>query len=162
MVSTSIKLSESEFWRSHIQGHREAGLGVVIRNGHGQVLASLSEQIHLPFSLDMVEAMAAARATSFALEAGLSSFILEGDAQAVIKILNSEEESFSPFDHILASAKYLTDTSRISCSHVRRIGNFVAHNLAKHARHVSGYKVWMEDVPPHLFSVLLADSGWHF
>ena len=132
---------------------------MVIRNGHGQVLASLSEQIHLPFSLDMVEAMAAARATSFALEIGLSSFILEGDAQAVIKILNSEEESFSPFDHILASAKYLTDTSRISCSHVHRIGNFVAYNLAKHARHVSGYKVWMEDVPPHLFSVLLADSG---
>ncbi|XP_023908714.1 uncharacterized protein LOC112020383 [Quercus suber] len=67
----------------------KAGLGVVIRNGHGQVLASLSEQIHLPFSSDMVEALAAARATSFALEIGLSSFILEGNAQAVIKILNS-------------------------------------------------------------------------
>ena len=156
MVSTSIKLSESEFDGATFKDIGKAGLGVVIRNGHGQVLASLSEQIHLPFSLDMVEAMAAARATSFALEIGLSSFILEGDAQAVIKILNSEEESFSPFDHILASAKYLTDTSRISCSHVHRIGNFVAYNLAKY---VSGYKVWMKDVPPHLFSVLLAYSG---
>ena len=77
----------------------------------------------------------------------------------MIKILSDEEESFSPFGHILASAKHLTDTGRISCSHVRRISNSVAHNLTKHARHVSGYKVWIEDVPPHLFSVLLADSG---
>ena len=58
----------------------KAGLGVVIRNGHGQVLVSLSEQIHLPFSSDMVEALATARAMSFALEIGLSSFILEGNA----------------------------------------------------------------------------------
>ena len=77
----------------------------------------------------MVEALAAARATSFALEIGLSSVILEGDAQAAIKILNSEEESFSPFGHIRALAKHLTNTSRISCTHVRRIGNSIAHNL---------------------------------
>ena len=77
----------------------------------------------------------------------------------MIKILSGEEESFSPFGHILASAKHLTDTGRISCSHVRRISNSVAHNLTKHASHVSDYKVWMENVPPHLYFVLLADSG---
>ena len=44
----------------------KAGLGVVIRDCRGQALASLSEQASLPFSLEIVEAMAAARAISFA------------------------------------------------------------------------------------------------
>jgi len=37
--------------------------------------------------------------------------------------------------------------------------NFVAHNLARHAKYVSGLVVWMEEVPPHIVSVLLADYG---
>lgn len=109
----------------------------------------------LPFSSDMVEALAAARATSFAFEIGLSSFILEGNAEAVIKILTSKEESFPPFGHILTSAKHMTDTNRIFFSRVLRLGNFVAHNLIKHARHISSYKIWIEDVPPHLYYVRL-------
>ena len=76
------------------------GLGVVIRDNHGQVIASLSEQVNLLFSSNMVEAQATARAMSFALEIGYSSFILEGDSESVIKTLNSKGESFSPFGHI--------------------------------------------------------------
>jgi len=136
-----------------------AGIDAVICDNHGQVIASLSEQVNLPFSSDMVEAQAAARAMSFALEIGCSSFILEGKLESVIKTLNSEGESFSPFGHILTAAKNLTNTTRISFSHVHRVGNFVAHNLAKHARHANGYLVGMEDVPPHLHSVLLVNSG---
>ena len=68
-------------------------------------------------------------------------------------------KSLSSFGHILASAKSLTDVSCITFSHTRRIGNTVAHNLAKHARHVIGFKVWMKDVPLHLHSVLFADYG---
>ena len=43
----------------------KVGLGVVIRNWQGNVMASPSEQAPLPFSPDIVEAMAAARAISF-------------------------------------------------------------------------------------------------
>ena len=35
----------------------------------------------------------------------------------------------------------------ISFQHVGRVGNNVAHNLARHAHHVTGFSVWMEDVP---------------
>ena len=42
-------------------------------------------------------------------------------------------------------------------SHIRKQGNCVTHNLA---RHVSGLLVWMEDVPPHINSILLADFGY--
>ena len=139
---------------------RMAGLGIVIRNSLGQPIASLSELVNLPYSSDIVEAMVAARAIHFAQEIGLNSFILEGDSETVIKSLRSNDDSFSPFGHILAAAKATTETNCcISFSHIRRLGNSVAHNLAKHARHVRGSSVWMEDVPPHLQVVLSADNG---
>ena len=123
------------------------------------MLASLSEQIQMPFSSDLVEALAAVRAISFAHELSFSNFILEGDSELVIKALKSNDESLSLFGHILASAKTITDVNYVSFSQTSRIGNAVAYNLAKHARHVTGFKVWMEDVPSHLYSVLLADYG---
>ena len=137
----------------------KSGIDVVIRDSQGQAMACLSEQIYLPFSSDMVEALAAARAISFDLEIGCSPFILEGNSKLVIKTLCSEERSLASFGHILESAKALTKANCISFSHVRRIGNSIAYNLAKHAKRVSGYMVWMEDVSPHFYSVLELDSG---
>ena len=111
----------------------KAGLRVVIRDGLGQVLASLSKQIQLPYSSDLIEAMAAARAISFAAELGFSRFILEGDSELIIKALQNKEDSLAPFGHILAAVKTSTDVNCISFSHISRFGNSVAHNLAKHA-----------------------------
>ena len=103
--------------------------------------------------------MAAARALSFVAELGFSRFVLEGDSELIIKALQNKEDSLAPFGHILAAAKTTTDVNCISFSHIRRLDNSIAHNLAKHARHVAGLKVWMKDVPPHLYSVLLTDHG---
>ena len=113
----------------------------------------------MPFSFDLVEALAATRAISFTHELSFSNFILEGDSKLVIKALKSNDESLSSFGQILASDKTITNVNCISFSHTRRIGNAVAHNLAKHARHVTCFKVWMEDVPPHLYFALLVDYG---
>lgn len=63
---------------------KRAGLGVVIQNHQGQVLASLSENIMLPPSIEDVEALAAVRAVSFAAGLGFSSIIIEGDSEVVI------------------------------------------------------------------------------
>ena len=92
-----------------------AGLGIVIRDGSGQVLASLLEQIHLPYSSDLVEAMTMARAIYFAAEPGFSSYVLEGDSEVIIKALKNEEDSLAPFGHILAATKTSTKIGRASC-----------------------------------------------
>ena len=136
----------------------KVGLGVIIRDSRGQALASLSEQASLRFSPEIVEAMAAARAISFAHGLGFTSFVLEGDSINIIKALQSDDESLSPYGHILSSAKSMVVAgSNMTYLHVGRTGNNVAHNLAKHARHVRGFSMWMEDVPPHLSHVLFAD-----
>ena len=138
----------------------KVGLGVIIRDSRGQALASLSEQAHLPFSPEIVEAMAAARAISFAQGLGFTSFILEGDSVNVIKSMQFDDESLSPYGHILSSEKSMVITgSSIKYSHVGRTGNTVAHNLAKHVRHVRGFLMWTEDAPPHFAHVIFADHG---
>ena len=85
-----------------------------------------------------------------------SPIILEGDLELVIKSLCSEERSLSLFGHILKSTKNMKEANHISFSHVRCIGNSVAHTLAKH---VNGYMMWMKDVPSHLHSILEANVG---
>ena len=119
----------------------KASLGVVIRNSKGQALASLSEQANLPFSPDIIEALAAARAISFAYGLDFTSFILEGDSANIIKTLKSDEAFLSSFGHILSLAKSMMADGNIRFSHVGRMGNMVAHNLAQHARHVRGFSI---------------------
>ena len=78
----------------------------------------------------------------------------------IIKALHSDDESLSPYGHILSSAKSMVVAgSSIRYSHVGRTGNIVAHNLAKHARHVRDFLVWTEDIPSHLSHVPFADHG---
>ena len=57
------------------------GIGVVIRNEAGLVMASLSQRIPLPTSVIKVKALAARRAMEFALELGFDNVILEGDSE---------------------------------------------------------------------------------
>ena len=121
-------------------------------------MASMFENIHLPSSVDKVEALAIVRALCFAQEVGFSSVILKGDSKRVIKSLRSEESFFASFGHLIEDAKVIAES--FVCfivSHVKRQGNSVAHNLTRHARHVSDLKVWMEGVPLHLNAIIVAD-----
>ena len=133
---------------------------MVVHDCYGSAIASLSEQTLLPFSLVIVEAMAVARAMTFAQELGITEFMLEGDSEVVINTLRSTEASLSTYGHLLESAKSALVTNKcIAFSHICRSGNRVAHNLAKHVKLIRSLSVWVEDIPPHLYDVLFADPG---
>ena len=68
------------------------------------------KKITLPSSVDNVEAMVALHEgyITFAHEMDLSSIIIEGDSEVVVKTLRSEGESFVTYGHLLASEKSLT------------------------------------------------------
>ena len=95
------------------------------------------------------------------MDLNLPSFIVKGDSEVVISALRKEEESFSSFGHLISSIKhFLHSCTCISFSYTHKSGKSVAHSLEKHARHIDGFFVWMEDVPPQVNDVLLADFGW--
>ena len=123
----------------------EAGLGVVVRDSYGKVLVALVKKIKLPSSSDEVEALVAVRAITLAMDLDLPSFIVEGNLEVVISALRKEEESFSSFGHLICSIKhYLAFCNCFSFSHTHRSGN----SLAKLARTIDGFSLWLEDVPP--------------
>ena len=77
------------------------GLGVVIRNEHGQVMASLSEHILLPLTVLEVEASAARRGLELAVEMGFRNIVLESDSRILITTLREGSYSLSSSGHIV-------------------------------------------------------------
>ena len=123
------------------------GLGVVIRDTAGLVIAALSERICLPSTVDEMEALAYRRANAFALEIGLHEVAFEGDSEVVFKQLNSEPPFLASYGHIIEESQTLASNLRFaSFSHVKRSGNVVADKLAKLAKHVIEPQIWLEDI----------------
>ena len=133
-------------------------MGVIIRNDLGLVMATSSQIIPLPTSVEMVEMLTARNAVCLARELQFNKVIVEGDSEVVIKSLNSSNVPSTSFGHIVRDIKIVsTAFSEISFCHTRRQGNKVAHSLARRACKFSPYNVWMEDVPPDILSVYLPD-----
>ena len=78
----------------------EAGIGIVVRNSAGQVLASLAEKIREPCTVEHLKTLAASRAVIFVAELGLQQAHFEGDSEFVIKALQMGTISSSSFGHL--------------------------------------------------------------
>ena len=123
------------------------------------MVASMAETFPLPFLVTVVEVIVATKALRFANDLGLPTIMLEGDSKITIDALAGEDSSLTEYGHLVDEAKELAkDFMYIEFSHVLRQKNGAVHDIARHARHVREYSVRMEDVPPHLCSVIQADS----
>ena len=135
----------------------KSGVGVVIRDNNGAVLVSCSEKLTQAYKAEETETLAARKALMFAHELGFQRVILEGDALGLIQALKSQEQNLSPLGSLVEDVKlYSNHFQRVLYSHVKRNGNSVAHNLAKHAIRIPNFQVWM-DVPSHIVSFLYSD-----
>ena len=67
-----------------------AGIGVVVRDSTGEVLAAMSEIIPLPSSVVVLETLAARRAVVFLKELDLHSSIFEGDSEKSISAIKNQ------------------------------------------------------------------------
>ena len=89
----------------------ETGIGVVIQNEFGEVMAALSEKIALPSSVETLELLAARRATVFAMELGLQQISFEGDAEGVIKALSQRDVTHSLVGHLVKDFRSIASSS---------------------------------------------------
>ena len=136
----------------------DSGIGVVVRNDLGQVMASLAEKLAMPPTVEILETMAARRAMIFMEELGLCRAIFEGDSKTVVKALSGDCPDPSCIGHIIKDCKSLMGCFQ-TCyfSHVRRQSNGVAHALARRARMSSPLSIWMESVPPDISYLVYVD-----
>jgi ribonuclease HI len=136
----------------------EVGIGVIVRNRHGRPVAMLSQKIRFPLSVEATEAMAARRAVRFALELGITDVEFEGDSRTINDALTVEKYSQADFGVIIE------DTKALACLlhkylflHVKRMGNSVAHALARKAQNCNIPNDRLELVPPNIEHLLSLD-----
>lgn len=136
----------------------EAGIGVIVRNDKGEVLAALFEKIPYPGSVVLVEILAARRAVQFILKLGITQTIFEGDSEIVYKALKAGDEGHASIGQFVKDIMSIAGSLRtFSFSHIRRQGNCVAHALAKRASFSFPLLVWMEHVPPDVYPFAISD-----
>ena len=136
----------------------KVGLGVVIRNGEGQVLVAMSEQIIKPPSVEILELLAARHAVSFAAESGHEQVVCEGDSESVVNSLRGPGIENSWGGNLIRDIKSQSNSFlSISFAHVGRQGNAVAHALAQQARQSFLPQIWLECVPMDIMAFVLDD-----
>ncbi len=139
----------------------EAGIGVIIRNSQGAVMASLSQRIPFPHSVEAVEATATRAAVQLALDLGFQEVEVEGDSINIVKALSQAETNYTLYGHIINDTKFVSQLLvSVKFLHVYRDGNKVAHSLAQRARCNQPFQVWMESVPPDLVQILYSDYSF--
>lgn len=121
-------------------------------------MASLSQLVHLPYSVVEVETLATRRALELAVEIRINRVVLEWDLAVLMQNLRNGISSLTQFSHlandILFPASHFTD---VQFSHVRCECNKAAHSLARRTPFSPHLSVWMEDIPLDVEPVLMAD-----
>ena len=106
------------------------------------MVASMAESFLLPFSITVMEVIAAKKALQFAKDLELSSIILKGDSKIAIDGLKSKDISLAEYRHLLDEAKEIAALLEVvKFNYMQRQANKLVHNIARHARHVSEFLV---------------------
>ena len=147
------KFDSAVFSSSH-----STGIGIVICNGHDEVIVAMAEHIPFPNSVAKVDTMACKQVVQFAFEIGVQEVIFEGDLMIVIQSLTRGAVSEAPYgnliDNILILASHL---SKVNFCHVKRSCNRVADALAKRVKIGVEFQAWIEDLLEDIAPLALFD-----
>ncbi len=131
----------------------------MIRDNTGQAIATLSQKIKYPHSVEATKALAARRVVQFAIDLGLREAEFKGDSTTITEALISGSYNQAVFGPIIEDARSLKRMMHNHLfSHVKHSGNVVAHTLARRAQFCSIPIIRMGNVPIELESLLRQDS----
>ena len=111
-------------------------MGAIIRDASGKVSRAIAQQIKNLISTATVEALACRRAMILAKDEGVLDCIFEGDAETIIiKAILASDLSHPKYGHVINDILQLYIVfSYSSFSHVKHLGNSVAHFLARSSK----------------------------
>ncbi|XP_041025440.1 uncharacterized protein LOC121265838 [Juglans microcarpa x Juglans regia] len=131
------------------------GIGVIVRNSEGAVMASLCSSMDLFPDPLLGEAIATRRDSSFCVDLGFQHVILEGDSLLVVKAIQIKEDSWSDSGLVVRDIKILLSKFLSwSVLHVHKEVNVIAHHLAKIALSCQEDCIMIEDCPPCIKQLL--------
>ena len=166
-LSITPERHEGNVWRpppppfdaAIIKERSMSGFGAMIRNEQGEVMAALSAIGPSVSCSEEAETMACRKAVEFAVDAGFSELMIEGDSVNVMKAISSSIPVLSVAGNVVADIQWIIrGPRRVSFNWVKRDGNRVAHVLPIYARNLNEDMYWMEDAPPVALEAMYQDS----
>ncbi|KAL5554159.1 hypothetical protein UlMin_041560 [Ulmus minor] len=152
----TVKINTDAAWCSQ---KKKFGLGAVIRDSTGSVLASVATPVYAPVSVAVAEGWALERGATLARQMGFAAVSLESDCLEVIKALVQQTKFKSELGHVLDG---ISDVCNSFDKHIflytLRSGNQVAHNLAKFALAIDYEQTWPTG-PTCIATFVAADSS---
>ncbi|KAL5556985.1 hypothetical protein UlMin_039221 [Ulmus minor] len=135
-----VKVNSDAAWYSK---QKKFGMGAIIRDFTGKVLGSVATPISASVSVAVAEAWAIERGAAFAKQLGFSAVVLESDCLAVIKALDLRTANGSEINYVFESIyEICNDFNLYKFSHTPRMGNQVAHSLARLALSLENEQIW--------------------
>ncbi|XP_056686343.1 uncharacterized protein [Spinacia oleracea] len=139
----------------------KTGLGMVVRDGVGDVLMSAGLCTDVCCSVLQVEAEAVRFGLKYSLDAGMRSLEVESDCLPVVQLLRMKKRERSPaqmiVDDILSMASNFDYCEFIFAN---RSCNKVSHAIANSSLSFSEVRVWMEEHPADVLPLVTADKNF--
>lgn len=85
--------------------NRRLGVGIIMRDHQGMVIAARSQTVSIIAELVVAEALAALNAVEFSRNLGLSSILLKGDSLQVVTAVKDTSPNWSRYGHIISDIK---------------------------------------------------------
>ena len=138
-----------------------SGVGAVIRNAAGEVMTALSARGEAVADSEEAEVRACRKALEFAIDAGFSELMVEGDNSVVMSTIFANKPNWSRLGVIYVDIGFsAAGLSYVYFSCIRRNANLVAHSLARYANGLVEEVVWLEDSPPPALDALYFDLSF--
>ncbi|KAL5541337.1 hypothetical protein UlMin_044597 [Ulmus minor] len=150
-----VKINSDAAWCST---KKKFGLGTTIRDSTGKVLGSAALPIYSSVSVAVAESWALERGASLAKQLGFSAIILESDCLVVTKALDLKSVLAAEINYVFDSINELCSNFQLyNFSHTHRMGNQVAHSLARLALSLDNEQIWPMGIPESINHVVSAD-----
>ncbi|KAK3192992.1 hypothetical protein Dsin_024302 [Dipteronia sinensis] len=134
------------------------GIGTVIRDSTGAVLAYCSQIMEANFSIKVAKLVAIRKCLIFCVDCGLTPCVIESDEATVVKWINDEDIRNSDCGIILSDiSTMISNLHGVTVRHVRKRFNKAAHAQAKNALGISEDAFWMEEYPDCISKEVEAD-----
>ncbi|XP_056696445.1 uncharacterized protein [Spinacia oleracea] len=143
-----------------VLGDTGTGIGMVMRDSEGVIVACSSWQGTEKWETRVAEAKAVAMGLQLAQEMGVRDVEMESDCLMVIQPLRGGSQGNNSFSLVIDDILDLCssfDNDNVKWSFVKRSGNWVAHNLAHFQPWNFGQRVWVNDVPNDVLNVGFSD-----
>lgn len=134
------------------------GLGVVVRDSEGSVLACATRQGGEVWEALIGEAKAMVYGMQIGKDLGLRNVVFESDCQVLVNALRGGSEGCSSFSLIIDDILHLcSDFDNFRWSFVKCSGNKIAHDLAHFQPWEFGQRIWDDEFPECVLIGALAD-----